>query len=1263
MPLTRLNQFPIVGVGASAGGLEVFTELLAKLPGDTGMGFVLVQHLDPAHSSALPEILGRATAMPVLPVTQDLRVSPNHVYVIPPNAILGISKGVLKLKPRSNQKGPHRSIDLFFESLAQDQGERAIGIVLSGTASDGTRGLESIKAEGGLTFAQDASAKYDSMPRSAIAAGCVDFVLSAAGMARELSRLARHPCLLDGQTASKRSVQSILGHELGKKGALRRNRGSDSTRPGPREEEASVGRSLLLLLKKASGIDFSPYKPSTIQRRLRRRMLLSKQDSMEGYFQLLKDNPEELEALRSDMLINVTSFFRNAAAFEVLKARVFPKLVEQRKRDEPVRIWILGCSTGQEAYSIAMAFTEFCDQINHSPRLQIFATDLNEKLLEIARQGFYTRARVDELSRARLRRFFVEEDGGFRISKSLREVCVFARQDMLSDPPFSRMDLISCRNVLIYIEGALQKRILPNFHYALKPGGFLFLGASESVGAFTDLFEPIDKNQKIFFRKPGSRPSYHLPVTNERHGIHRAGLAGKPEAAPDRPRLENSAQREADRITVNQFAPPSVLVSGDWEILQFRGRTSRYLHPPVGKASLNLLKMAREELLLPLRGVVNEARKQGHPVLRQRVGMVEGGAACSVNLRVIPLRNLREAYFLIFFEENESAAGKRAVTDSKPLETTVPSRPEEESSRFRAVRRELAETPDFLQSIQEQYEAAHEELSTSNAEVQSANEELQSINEELETSKEELESTNEELTTVNEEMASRNVELARVNSDLFNLQSSAKLAIVLLGRDLTIRRFTPEAETEWGLMASDIGRPIAVLRHPLEIQNLELIVQEVIKSVREKGCEVRNRQGRHFFLRVKPYLTIDNKVDGVVLVLVDVTELKRTEAEIRTARTYAEAIIRTTRDPLIILRSDFRVNTASEAFYQWFATTREQTEGRSFFELENGAWKIPRLRSLLQDVARQNSFFKDFEFTHRFRHLGRRTLLLNARKLEHGDGSAPMILLTVEDITARHQAEEQILATKAELESLNATLDSRVRERTASLAQANLDLQNLSRHLTNAHEAERERIGRELHDDIGQTLTALRLFTEQLVRNPNTEALGEVMKLAQAAQEQARDLSRNLHPEIRSDLGLRAALEWRFQEYERHTGIKVSFACPKRSTARLDSKVGITAYRIVQEALTNVARHAKTSEVSVKLRFDHKVHLEIRDYGKGFKPTDRVFLGASGLRGMRERAMLHGGTFKIQSSPGKGTRITVALHRKASGPTSEALAAPVAYWT
>lgn len=1027
--------FPIVGVGASAGGLEALTELLRQLPIDTGMAFVLVQHLDPLHESALSHLLAKATAMPVREVTQNLRVQPNTVYVIQPNTTLGIAGGVLKTTPREAVRSPHRSIDYFLEALAQDCHERAIGVILSGTASDGTVGLEAIKAAGGITFAQDSSARYDSMPRSAITAGCVDRVLSPAAIAHELARIARHP-YVNGATdpvgvetgsdtedtsetqaereRAEASVHQSDASALPSGGSGSPTTGADRARSEAQAAGADRGddggfKKVLKLLHDHSGVDFSLYKSPTIQRRVARRLVLNKLETLTAYAKFLRGNTDELDALYSDVLVSVTSFFRNPEAFEVLQAKIFPKLLDQRGND-PLRVWTLGCSTGQEAYSIAMAFTECTDDQPRPRKLQVFATDLNNALIEKARHGLYAKTVADEISPERLRRFFVEEEGGYRVIKTLRESVVFARQNLIDDPPFSRMDLISCRNLLIYLEPSLQKKALPTFHYALKPNGFLFLGASESISGFTELFEPADRKQKIYSKKAAPSAGFHLPVKKPRGdqpAESRAALASPTLRPSEDFRGEQDAQREADRIVINRFAPPAVLINSDLQILQFRGATDAYLSSPSGKASFDLLKMAREGLMLPLRACVHKAIKTNQATRKEQVRVKQGASGTLVNVEVIPLKNQRERCFLVVFENAEQAPRVRVDAperDPEAIGKSTRTVTNELRSLLQEREAELAETRDYLHSIQEQHDAANEELQAASEEVQSANEELQSVNEELETSKEELESSNEELTTVNEEMHNRNIEVNRANGDLVNLQASAQLAIVLLGRDLTIRRFSAQAEKHFKLLPGDRGRPIGNLRHNLKLDDLEGLVAAVIASVRESEVEVQDEDGRWYSLRVRPYFTLDHAVDGAVLVLVDIDVQKRSARAIKESLDYAEAIIRTVRDPLLILGADLRVHRANPAFYQAFDFRPDQVEGHLLYSLGKRRWDIPELRKLLEDILPTASVLDDYEISPSLDGAGSRRLLLNARRLDDAEGQPARILLSLHDITEREQS-------------------------------------------------------------------------------------------------------------------------------------------------------------------------------------------------------------------------------------------------------------------
>ena len=650
----------------------------------------------------------------------------------------------------------------------------------------------------------------------------------------------------------------------------------------------------------------------------------------------------------------------------------------------------------------------------------MFATDLNETSLEQARCGLYAKSLAGDVNPERLRRFFVEERGGYRVSKSLREKVVFARQNLFNDPPFSRMDLISCRNLLIYVGPSLQKRAIPTFHYALKAGGILFLGASESVGSFTELFEPVEKKYKIYSRKAAPTPALHMPShqgrgewtsTSRMASVLSVGLPRIADAVGG----EQSAQREADRITLNLFAPPGVIVNADLQVLQFRGSTGAFLEPPVGKATFNVLKMAREGLMLPLRAAIEATRKENINTRRENVRIKHDDESRAVHLEVIPLTNLAEMYYLILFQDAETPG--HVVLPKQPARQSLSK--EDEASRVAELEAELTETREYLRAREEQHERISEELQAASEEIQSANEELQSINEELETSKEELESTNEELITVNDEMSLRNVELNSLNSDLINFQNSTRLVVLLLGRDLSIRRFSPQAEKQFGLLSTDVGRPVSHIRHNLVHADdtktpldLEALCVEVMSSATEREREVLDQAGRWHSLRARPYTTSDEIVDGAVLLLLEIDELKQSEQAVAAARDYAENIVATVREPLLVLNSELRVESANLAFYHVFGVEPDETIGKFIYDLGDHQWDIPRLRELFDEILQQRTRIEEFLVEYESRRLGRRSMLLNARAIQNPLRKTERILLAIEDITERKQLEDKLQASE-----------------------------------------------------------------------------------------------------------------------------------------------------------------------------------------------------------------------------------------------------------
>jgi two-component system, chemotaxis family, CheB/CheR fusion protein len=838
------TSFPIVSVGASAGGLEAFSSLLRALPPEPGLALVFIPHLDPTHESAMVELLSRTTRLPVHQAAEGIRVACNAVYVLPPNSDMTISDGVLHLVRREAGRGHHMPIDSFFTSLAEDQTSNAIGVVLSGTANDGTLGLSAIKNHGGITFAQDLNtAKYDGMPNSAVGAGVVDYVLPPDRIAEELIRIQRQPSR-EQQPASMFDGKDRLMKEV------------------------------FRLLKGVSKVDFVDYKVATIQRRILRRMNINRVDELADYVKLLHRNPPEVEALYRDVLINVTGFFRNPNVFESLREVVYPKLLLERNLSEPVRVWVPGCSTGEETYSHAISLLEILSELRVEVPIQIFGTDLSESAIQRARTGFYKESVASEVSEIRLRRFFHKVPEGYQISKSIRDMCVFARQNVFSDPPFSRMDLISCRNVLIYLSPVLQKKVIPIFHYALKEGGFLLVGNTEGLllsGA--EIFDLVDRKAKIYQKKSvPSSVTFGLTITAPT--IAEPG----PERLPRGPREEGPAktpvdvQREADRLLLSRYVPSAVVVNDQLEILQSRGRTNRYLELPTGKASLNLLKMARPGLLYELRSLIEKARKNSVPVSKEKVALEDGNQTITLRLEIVPFRTPArdQRHFLVLFEEKDHTEPAPAPPAQRQPANVIS---DAKNMQIAQLKQELDSTKEYLQSIIESQEATNEELQSANEEIQSGNEELQSTNEELQTSKEELESANEELNTVNEEIQHRNQQLAQLSNDLINLLNSATIPMVMLGEDLHIRRYTPEAERVFGFSSHDMGKALTHLQLNLDVPELERWMLDVMRDMTMRNEQVKARDGRSYKLRITPYRTLEKKIDGVVVALLDITDL------------------------------------------------------------------------------------------------------------------------------------------------------------------------------------------------------------------------------------------------------------------------------------------------------------------------------------------------------------------------------------------------------
>jgi two-component system CheB/CheR fusion protein len=833
------KDFPIVGIGASAGGLEALETFFSHMPHDSNIAFVVIQHLSPRHKSIMGSLLSKCTQMEVREIKDGIKLEANRVYLNPPDKNVIIINGTLQLMAPVKTGSINLPIDCFFRSMAEDLGEKAICIILSGTATDGTLGLKAVKGGGGIAMVQDPdSAKYDGMPRSAIAAGIVDFIEPVEKIPGELIKYVKAPYI----------------------GVSKKVRGTDG-------QFVNYLKKIFALIRSGTGHDLSHYKQTTIRRRIERRMAVHQIDRISNYVKYLQTTPAEVDILFKDMLIGVTNFFRDPEAFKVLKEQVLPALLKNRKPDSTLRIWTVGCSTGEEAYSLAILFSEVMDMLKQHLNIQVFASDIDPQAIDHARTGIYPDSIAADVSQERLNQFFVKEDNTYKVKKTIRDMIVFAVQNVINDPPFSKIDLLSCRNLLIYMDSDLQKKVLPLCHYTLTPEGILFLGTSESIGDFTDLFKPIDSKWKIFKRKDFfvERP-FDYPAMPFYPGHKIDDNVGKMQPA------DLDIHNVAERVILDNFAPAGVLVNERYEIIHFMGRTDRYLETPVGKASFNILKMAREGLRLNLSTALHNAVRQKKPGTYDALRVKYNGEYRIVDLTVRPLTeiNLPQDFFLVMFDDKTPSAktvpgkGRKAVSDdSAPIVSSL--------------ERELESTKETLQTTIEEMETSNEELKSTNEELQSVNEELQSANEELETSKEELQSTNEELVTVNTELQNKVDELSQANNDINNLLASTEIGTIFLDTNLCIKRFTPAMTQIFNLIQTDLGRPVSDITTKIRYTDLTKDAKEVLKTLARRDVEVQDDDGKWYAMSTSPYRTTENVIDGIVMTFVDITKIKDAE--------------------------------------------------------------------------------------------------------------------------------------------------------------------------------------------------------------------------------------------------------------------------------------------------------------------------------------------------------------------------------------------------
>jgi two-component system CheB/CheR fusion protein len=1089
------TPFPVIGLGASAGGLQALKDFFTHMPANSGMAFVVIMHLSPKHESHAATLLQATTEMPVTQVTQAVKVEPNHVYVIPPTKNLEMSDGQIILKdPQRLSQGKQVAIDRFFRTLGETHKENSVGIVLSGMGSDGTNGLKRIKEHNGLAFAQDPKeAEHDSMPRHAIGSSLVDFVLPVAMIPGKLIEIRRNASRIMLPPATE--PPSVVSQK---------------------DEDEAALRDIFTLLRSHTGHDFSHYKRVTVLRRIARRLQVNQLHQLTAYRDLMRTHPVEAQALLKDLLISVTNFFRDRDTFEALEREVMDEIFHAKTTGDQVRVWVAGCATGEEAYSIAILLLEYAERLPSPPSIQIFATDIDEAAIQTAREGSYTETIEADVSQTRLRRFFTKENSGYRIRKEVRECVLFAVHNLIKDPPFSRLDAITCRNLLIYLNREAQQHVFELFHFVLLPNGFLLLGNSEAIGSEIKLFADVDKKQRIYRAEDVPRKAARVPMLPLDRSVHRA-------SAPQ-PQVTHEPQRTSSRglhqKLLEQYAPPSVIVDEDYNILHLSGQVGRFLQFVGGEPSHNLLIVVHPELRIELRTALFQAAKTRKSFEARRVKIDRDERAVYVNMIVRPVHDkttgIERSYFIVFFDEVE---GVTFAESNGPRASGAEGVDE-------LLEEELQVTKEQQQATIEQYETQTEELKASNEELQAMNEELRSATEELETGKEELQSVNEEIQTINVELKQKIDELAVTNSDLQNLITSTDLATIFVDRDLKIKFFTPRALDIFSLIPSDVGRSLSDITHRLDYASMLQNVRHVLEDGHKTELEVKSRQGRWYIAELIPYRLHGEDADGVILTFIDFTRRKEAENETQAAR-----------------------------------------EG-----LERHTVALMEINEALQT-----------------------------------------------EVSERQRAE---------------------RERG-----------QLLRRIVFAQEEERARIAREMHDQFGQQLTVLNLKLDALRRDcvDDTSLRIQVETLQALAQQLDADVDSlvwEMRPMALDDLGLEAALKSYIQNWSAHLGVPVELHSKAIDRDRLSIDIETVLYRIAQEALNNVAKHAHATNVAIVLeQRAGQVLLIIEDNGAGFDlqtvlQSDEKGLG---LIGMRERAALVAGTLEIESQPDSGTTIVARI--------------------
>ena len=1171
----------VVGIGASAGGLRALQAFFDVMPHDSGLAFLVVQHLDPTHRSEIAGLLGRHTSMPVMMAEDGEAIRPNHVYTIPPNRYLAVEEGKLSLTVPTKERGPKFSIDSLFYSLGRAFGEKAAGVVLSGTGTDGTQGLRAIKGHGGLAVAQaPATAEFDAMPRSAIDAGVVDTVV-----------------------AIEKVPEALIAYFSGPIG-----------KPAPDSDRfPKYMGELLGMLQTSRRVDFRAYKPGTLRRRIERRVAVRRCASGEDYVDLVRHDAAELDRLFADLLIQVTRFFREPESWAYLEKEILPGLVAHADADNPLRVWVPGCSTGEEAYTIAILLLEALRAAGKDVPIQIFASDLDDHALAIARAGSYPAASIEaDLSPERLASFFTPTDSRFVVNKQLRDSVVFVHHNLLADPPFIRLDIISCRNVLIYFEAPTQNRVFDTFAFALKPDRYLVLGNSETVGGAAAAFVPASRKARVYRRTDTGRHIHHdlrMPVP--------AARTRRPEVLEPSRETDTLALSIAREVVLERYSAACVVVDRRFRIASLFGPTYRYLIQPTGPITADFLQWLREGIRTRVRTALESAIAEGRLVRVPALRFKENGKVRSVSCTVEPLpaNGDSNGLLLVAFQEAPAASGPEA--------NLMPAG--EPEQLVRQLEYELRIARDEHRRAMEQLQALNEELRATNEEVLSSNEELQSTNEELETSKEELQSLNEELGTVNTELESKLRELEQLNDDVNNLLVSADIPIIFLDRQLRVRRFTPASVRLFRLIPTDIDRPLADIApsvdDPALLDDATLVLDQL--TVAEQ--QVSGKDGEVFVRQIRPYRTGDHRIGGVTITYQDITERARAEERIEEAKRYAETIVKTVQNPLAVVDEALVVQSVNPAFCREFGIAAGRATGAPLFTAMGG-WSAPALEHRLGTLFQSPEDVEGVQIKREGPSGSWQIVQVSARRLPMG--KRPLLLVALRDVTAQEEAD-------------------RLRR-------------DVLLRMVDVEEKERHRLALEIHDETGQQVTAFLLGLDALrnICGTDERSLEIIQHLETRARELAKDLvgvTLQLRPTALDAQGLAGALRDFAESIIRDSSIEVDFVATGWEHGRLSGQTESALYRVAQEAIVNVLKHAHARRLSIVLkRGAEAVVLVIEDDGKGFDleaAADRPD-GRSGHTGMRERLHLVGGTLTIESSPGQGTTVLarVPLSTRPPGP-------------